>query len=58
MPQKFVVSDAYKAEKKSYPVRWLIVVITTFSALLLTLFLIIVIENISKSSLVKIKKKT
>ena len=58
LPQKFVVSDAYKAEKKSYPVRWLIVVITTFSALLLTLFLIIVVENISKSSLVKIKKKT
>jgi len=58
LPQKFVVSDAYKAEKKSYPIRWLIVVITTFSAFLLTVFLIIVVENVSKSALVKIKKKT
>ncbi len=31
LPHKFVVSSAYKAEKKSYPVRWLIVVISLLS---------------------------
>ncbi len=32
LPHKFVVSSAYKAEQKSYPIRWLIVVISLFSA--------------------------
>jgi uncharacterized protein involved in exopolysaccharide biosynthesis len=47
MPQKFIVNDAYKAEKKSYPVRWLIVLVTTFSALFLAVMAIIIIEKIS-----------
>lgn len=33
-PQKFIVNEAYPAEKKTYPVRWLIVTISTLSALL------------------------
>lgn len=33
-PQKFIVNSAYPAEKKTYPIRWLIVVISTLSALL------------------------
>ncbi len=33
-PQKFIVNSAYPAEKKTYPVRWLIVTISTLSALL------------------------
>jgi capsular polysaccharide biosynthesis protein len=45
-PQKFVVDRAYKAEKKSTPVRWLIVVISTFSAFLLTIFSLIFYENV------------
>ncbi len=48
LPQKFVVSKAYEAEKKSYPIRWLIVIITTFSVFLLSMFLIIIIENFEK----------
>jgi len=58
LPQKFVVSDAYKAEKKSYPIRWLIVVITTLSAFLIVVISIIILENVAKSSFVNIKKKT
>ncbi|NTV83841.1 MAG: hypothetical protein HGA23_06010 [Bacteroidales bacterium] len=30
LPQKFVVNSAYKAEKKSYPIRWIILVVTVF----------------------------
>jgi uncharacterized protein involved in exopolysaccharide biosynthesis len=46
LPQKFVVSDAYPAEKKSYPIRWLIVVISTLSTLLIAIIGILVIENV------------
>lgn len=45
LPCKFIVNSAYKAEKKSYPVRWLIVVISAISSLLLGMLVIIVIEN-------------
>jgi len=48
LPQKFVVDYAYKAEKKTYPVRWLIVVLSTFSTLLTTIILIILFENFKK----------
>jgi uncharacterized protein involved in exopolysaccharide biosynthesis len=46
LPQKFIVSDAYKAEKKSYPVRWLIMLVTTISSLLLAVIIIIIMEKI------------
>jgi len=47
LPTKFVVNSAYKAERKSYPIRWIIVVITTISAFLLTIVVILIIENLS-----------
>ncbi len=47
LPQKFIVSDAFKAERKSYPVRWLIVIVSTISALFLTIIVIMVMEKIS-----------
>ncbi len=47
LPSKFVVNSAYKAEKKSYPIRWIIVVISTISAFLLTVVIILIIENLS-----------
>ena len=47
LPQKFIVNNAYKAERKSYPVQWLIVLVTTFSALFLAIIVIIMIEKIS-----------
>jgi uncharacterized protein involved in exopolysaccharide biosynthesis len=49
LPNKFIVNSAYKAEKKSYPVRWLIVAVSTLSALLLGILTIIVIENLKKN---------
>ena len=46
LPHKFIVNNAFVAEKKSYPIRWLIVLISTISALLITLIAIIIMENI------------
>ena len=40
-----VVTSPFVADKKSYPVRWLIVVISTLSTLLFSLIVISVIEN-------------
>jgi len=42
---KFVVNKAQPQEKKAYPVRWLIVVVSTMSAMLLAILLIIGVEN-------------
>ena len=41
LPQKFVVNDAYKAEKKSYPERWLIVLVSVFTMLFMAIIIII-----------------
>lgn len=57
LPHKFVVSSAYKAERKSYPIRWLIVVITLFSALFLALLVFGLIEVFSDNLLIISKKK-
>lgn len=48
LPQKFIVSKAFKPEKKSYPVRWLIVVVSVFASLLISIIIIILYENIIK----------
>lgn len=45
---KFVVNKAWPSEKKAYPIRWLIVVVSTFSAFLLTVLGIIALENLRK----------
>jgi uncharacterized protein involved in exopolysaccharide biosynthesis len=45
LPHKFIVNNAVPAEKKSYPVRWLIVMVTTVSAFLFSLLTIIAVEN-------------
>ncbi len=48
IPHKFVVNVARQAEKKSYPIRWLIVVVSTLSTFLLAVVMIIIIENIQR----------
>lgn len=48
LSDKFVVNQAYPSERKAYPVRWLIVVVTTISTLMLSLLVIIVMENIGR----------
>ena len=45
IPHKFVVTSAFKAERKSYPVRWIIVVITVLSPLLLLIFCIVAYDR-------------
>jgi uncharacterized protein involved in exopolysaccharide biosynthesis len=54
---KFIVSKAYPAEKKTYPVRWLIMVISLLSAFLLAMVVIMMIENISKLNFSKLRNK-
>ena len=43
---KFIVEKAYPAEKKAYPIRWLIVVLSTFSSVLLAIVGILVKNQI------------
>ncbi len=45
---KFVVNEAVAAEKKEYPIRWLIVVVSTMASLLLSVLSIIAVENYNK----------
>ncbi|MFO8129504.1 MAG: hypothetical protein R6T99_06345 [Bacteroidales bacterium] len=47
LPQKFEINHAFVADKKAYPVRWIIVVLSAMSSLLLTVLVIIIIENFS-----------
>ncbi len=47
LPQKFIVSDAYKAERKTYPVRWLIIMVSTIAALFMSIIVIMIMEKIS-----------
>lgn len=50
LPQTFIVDRAYPAEKKSYPVRWVILVVATLGAFLLTAFLLVVFDGIKKET--------
>ena len=45
IPHKFVVTSAYQAERKAYPIRWIIVVITVLSTFLLLIFCIIAYDR-------------
>lgn len=48
LPNKFVVNSATVAEKKSYPIRWLIVVVSTISAFIMTVLLLVVFDAINR----------
>ena len=48
LPVKFVVSDAYKAERNSYPIRWLIMLVSAISALFLAVIVIMIMEKINE----------
>ena len=48
LPHKFVVNNAKPAEKKTYPVRWLIVVVSVLSTFLLSIVLVLILENIKR----------
>lgn len=53
LPHKFIVDRAYKAEKKSYPKKSLIVFFSTVSAFILAFILMLIIDNISSGSATK-----
>ena len=46
LPNTFIVNNAIKAEKKSYPIKWLIVTISTISSFILALLLLIIFDNV------------
>jgi len=46
LPQKFTVNRATPAEKKTYPVRWLIVLITGLTAFSISLIILLTLENL------------
>ena len=48
LSDKFVVNHAVPSEKKAYPIRWLIVVVSVIASQLLGILLIIVLENIGR----------
>ena len=48
LPHKFIVDNAIKAEKKAYPKKSIIVIVSTLSAFLLSLILLIVNDNLKK----------
>ncbi len=52
IPQKFIVDKAYTADKKSYPIRWLIVLVSTAATLILAVLIIILIENNFKKKII------
>ena len=45
IPRKFIVAKAYPAEKKSYPVRWVICVVSTISAFVFAVLMMLFIER-------------
>jgi len=57
LPHTFIVSSAYKAEKKAYPIRWLIVVIATISALLLAIIILGISDFNKNETYIALKKK-
>lgn len=48
IPHKFIVNLAKPAEKKVYPVRWLIVLVSTLSAGMLSVIVLLILENIRR----------
>lgn len=50
LPHKFIVNNAFPAEKKSYPIRWLIVLVSTVSTFIVALLAIIAYENVRKAN--------
>ena len=44
LDQKFVVNQAYPSDKPSYPIRWLIVIVSTIATFLFTHIILIIID--------------
>ncbi len=48
IPHKFIVNNAFPAERKSYPVRWVIVAGSTSSAILIAIICIIILDSLNR----------
>ena len=46
MPVKFVIEKAIPADKKAYPKKLIIMILSTLAAFVVTLFTLVIIENI------------
>jgi uncharacterized protein involved in exopolysaccharide biosynthesis len=57
LPQKFIVNDAYPAERKSYPIRWIIVVVAAISVFFLSVLVILLLEQFAGFMPPDLKKK-
>lgn len=58
VPFKFVLDRAYEPERKAYPVRWLIVVLTTFAAGFMGVMILMVYENLQNKGIIQSKAKS
>lgn len=45
LPRKFIVANAYASEKKSYPVRWVICAVSTLSAFVFAVLLLLFLQR-------------
>ena len=45
---KFIVNKAFPAERKSYPVRWLIVATSTIVSMVFGILILILLDNIKR----------
>ncbi len=55
VPFKFVLDSAFEAERKVYPVRWLIVFLSTFAAGFLGIMILMVVENLQAKGIIASK---
>jgi capsular polysaccharide biosynthesis protein len=55
IPQKFIVENAYNAERKAYPIIWVIILLSTLGALLAGMLVIFMVER-SPAFLQKLKQ--
>ena len=53
LPHKFIVDRAYPSEKKAYPKKSIIVILSTMTSFLFTLILLIIIDSINERNVRK-----
>jgi len=51
LPHKYIVNYAYKAEKETYPIKWLIIVTSTVATFVLALILLLIFETVKKKTI-------
>ncbi len=56
VPFKFILDEAFEAERKVFPIRWLIVFISTFAAGFMGVMIIAVYENLVRKGIIQPKK--